>query len=457
MEYYKKLFFIKRKHRYDLNEINFHIENNDNAVEYDNIPSKGFKLIMDGFLDPVTGYVFHPANAVYFKEMLIKRNYLLNGVCIKPIIFEYLTNGYFNAHIYDDVKDDLEEVSVSNKISLSESTPGSILRNINDESYYIYLGMVGQFYVSRSGKMSLKKKHLVLKTTYFKDTESDTVFNIQHFSYVSFTKDKEKKYIVVRNTDVENLKIQCYYFGREVIPLGSYIKNNAFQVYEFQHDYPSLLLSKTVKKLFSKDDISLTRNKVELNYEYIGESSLELVYTLDYQGSDPNSNSFFNTTLKTRIDSTDKNVHVDFEKYNYAAEIDGTMFLLSPRPLYEIDCYSSFYDNGINLFEKDFNTYLNFYKIDSLFGDQPLNDTRYFRFRRNRPSLSLDRDVKLYKIEYILNKKKKYNLFDKSFERYNNVEKLVVSNNDIFAHLKTNKELSITILGKGAFDDVSFV
>jgi len=457
MEYYKELFFKKKKHSYNLREINFHIENQNDVVKYENIPSKGFKLINSNFLDPVTGYIFHPLNSTAFKEKLIQRNLLINGVCIKPIIFEYIKNGFFLVHIYDDVKDDLEEVCVSKKVSLSESKPGNILRNIDDESYYIYLGLIGQYYVSTKGKASVKKKHLVLKTDLFDNSDEDTVLTVHHFNYVDYTKDTDKKYVVVKSTDVENLKIHCYHFGKTIIPLGKYINNTKFIVYDFQNDYPTLLLSKTVKKVFSNDDISLTRNKVELNYEYLGETSLELIYNVNYTNTVSSENALLNASLMTSIISSNPNIHTDFEKYNYAAEIDGEMFLLSPRMLFEVDCYESYFDNSVTAFKGMYNTHLNLYKVKEFFGQEPIIESPYFRFKSEKPRLSFDKDVKLYKIKYVLNGNKSYNLFNKPFENHKKIEKLVVSNKHIFEHLKTKKAISVTILGKGAIKNVCFV
>ena len=169
MEYYKELFFAKKKHSYVLSSINFYAESESDIVKYNNVPAKGFKLAGGGLLDPTTGYIFYPDNITSFKEMLSNTNSLRNGVCVQPLVFEYIKDGSFRVHLFYDVEDELTAVSVHDKVSLSESKPGTILRSIEDESYYLYMGMVGQFYVSENGNGTVKKKHLVLKTDYFNE------------------------------------------------------------------------------------------------------------------------------------------------------------------------------------------------------------------------------------------------------------------------------------------------
>ena len=127
MEYYKELYFTKIKHSYSLNYINFRESAMENTVKYDNIPTKGIKLFSSSFLDPKTGYLFQPTNGWQFKEMIIRRNLVVNGVCIEPVIFEYTKDEFYNIHLYNDVKHELQEIKVKEAISLSETKPGTLI------------------------------------------------------------------------------------------------------------------------------------------------------------------------------------------------------------------------------------------------------------------------------------------------------------------------------------------
>ena len=99
----------------------------ENTVKYDNIPTKGIKLFSSSFLDPKTGYLFQPTNGWQFKEMIIRRNLVVNGVCIEPVIFEYTKDEFYNIHLYNDVKHELQEIKVKEAISLSETKPGTLI------------------------------------------------------------------------------------------------------------------------------------------------------------------------------------------------------------------------------------------------------------------------------------------------------------------------------------------
>lgn len=451
MEYYKELFFTKKKHSYDLHNINFHIENEEDVVKYNNYPSKGFKLVQGNLLDPVTGYIFHPENSWYFKDLMIRRNVLNNGVCVEPIIFEYIKDGTFNAHLYNDVKDDLVEVSVEDKISLSESKSGTLLRSINDESYYIYMGMVGQYYVSENGKGNVKKKHLVLKTDFFKenDDDDDTVLNVHHFSYIDFTKDKEKKYFKVKDISPENLKIKYYSYTTDVIPVGDYIADNVFDVYGFQHDYPSLLLSSTVRILFSKEDISMTRNKVKLEYDYIGEMEMDLNFHIDYSSFDNQKRMLYGVNVVPEIKST-THYSVDFSKHNYVVELDDEFYLVAPRRLVEFDCVDSYFKTDINLFRGyTFSTEILLYKMgmNSIIS-VPRSFYRYYNNNNDNKSFDWSKSVKLYRVEYVLNDTHRFNIFSRSFNRITNASELNVIDPDVFEIIKENKGIAVSLFGE---------
>jgi hypothetical protein len=449
MEYYKELFFTKRKHSYDLYEINFHADQVENIIRYNNTPSKGFKLVGKDLLDPVTGYIFHPENSYSFKDKMIRDNVLINGVCTKPIIFEYVKDGTFIAHLYEDVQDELIEVSVQDKVSLSESKPGTILRNIEDESYYIYMGMVGQFYVTERGKGSVKKKHLVLKTDYVDQKDDDTILIVYHLSYIDYKKDKDKSYFQVNDISPEKLKVKYYSYGHEIIPIGDYIKDDKFQVYDFQREYPSLLLSGTVRIIFAKDDISMTRNKVNLDYEYLGETGLDLICQLKYGSFDMKAKTFFNIDIDMNIESTD-GLLLDFYKYNYAVEIDGEKYLVSPRRLLEINTYTSDVRANINLFQGfRFNTDVEFYRMSDI---SIVNHKSYHTHKRmikNHSMVDWSKKVKIYKVEYVLNDKYRYNIFEKPFTALKNSDSISVLDKDIFDFLKNNNGVAINIFGDG--------
>lgn len=448
MEYYKELFFSKKKHSYDLYEINFCISD-DSVVRYNNTPAFGFKLVgVSSLLDPVTGYVFHPENSCVFKELIIKRNFLKNGICVCPIIFEYIKDGSFNAHIYDDVKDDLIEVSVQDKVSLSESKPGTILRSVDDESYYIYMGMVGQYYITGRGKGNVRKKHLVLKTDNFNEYDESTVLIVHHFSYVDFTKDKNKSYFKVKDIAPENLKIKYYSFGNDIISVGDYIDNDKFQVYDFQQKYPYLLLNGRIKIIFDKDDISMTRNKVKLRYEYVGETGLSLNYSFTYSSFDSKVKKLFNTTVKSEIQTTDFHA-VDFEKHNYVVEIDGEKYLISNRRLTEIDCYYPHFKSSVNLFQTyRHNADFLLYKMD----DSSVMDTKTYqtiskRTIERRTSPDWSKKVKIYKVEYVLNGKHHFNLFSKPSEKIEN-EDVIINDIEVFDFIREHGGISINIFGE---------
>jgi hypothetical protein len=63
------------------------------------------------------------------------------------IILDYLKNGTFNIVCYDDIKEKLETVNTNEKTSLSKTAIGTLIRNVDDEMFYIYLGSVGIYYV----------------------------------------------------------------------------------------------------------------------------------------------------------------------------------------------------------------------------------------------------------------------------------------------------------------------
>ncbi len=340
MEYYRELFFTKKKHSYDLHSINFYAEDENDIVKYNNTPSIGFKFLDESgsMLDPVSGYLFHPSNANEFKDALVLKNILKNGVCLEPIIFEYVKDGTFCAHLYSDVVDELVEVKVHDKISLSESSPGTILRSIEDESYYLYMGLVGQFYVNENGDGCVKKKHLVLKTDCFAD-DDDTVLIGRHFTFVDFNKDKTKDYFKIKDIPANKLRVKYYSSGNDIIHLGKYIRNDVFDVYDFQRDHPSFVLSSTVRFLFSKDDISMTRNVVKLDYEYIGETNLTVKYDVKYTSFDSKTKTFYNALVVPTLIG-DAGLDIDITKHNYVVEIGNEKYLISHRRLVEIDSYN---------------------------------------------------------------------------------------------------------------------
>lgn len=445
LEYYKELFFTKIKHSYDLHHINFHAETQDDIIKYDNKPSVGFKLVNNKFLDPKSGYIFHPSNSWAFKEKLITQNLLINGVCIKPIIFEYVKDGSFNIHLYEDVKDELMNVSVDDTVSLSESKPGTILRNLDDESYYIYMGMVGQYYVTENGKGSVKKKHLVLKTDYFNEKEDDTILIVSHFSYVDYTKDKEKNYFKVKDIQPENLKIKYYSYGQGIIPVGDYIENEKFQVYSFQKDYPSLMLSGTIRKVFDKDDIQMTRNNVKLVYEYLGTTGLDFVCHLKYASFDSKTKTFYNAELRTEIVST-KGIVLDFEKHNYVVEIDDSKYLIYPRRLEEINNYNPHLKADINLFQGyKYSTDVLFYKMND--ASTAVNSVFYYPYSNvKNQEINWSQNVKIYMVEYSLNNTYRFNLFNNAFNPLND-ETLMVHDRNIFNFLKDNSGVAINLFG----------
>ena len=450
MEYYKELFFAKKKHSYDLHNINFYAENEDDIIKYNNVPAKGFKLVNGSLLDPVTGYIFHPENAYNFKDLLIARNIWRNGVCVKPIIFEYIKDGSFRAHLYEDVKDDLMEVSVHDKVSLSESKPGTILRSIEDESYYLYMGMVGQLYVNENGKGSVKKKHLVLKTDFFNESDtSDTELIIRHFNYVDFTKDKVKSYLKIKDISPDNLKIKYYSYGSDVIQLGEYITNDKFDVYDFQRDYPSLLLSSTVRLLFTRDDISMTRNHVKLNYEYIGEIGLKVVYNVEYSSFDSKTKTFYNVVVKPEIKST-QFPNIDFFKHNYAIEYNSEKMLVAPRRLKEIVGFNSTFKKDLSVFSRyTYPTEFYMYKLDSV---SVISNRKFYTVvKQNKATpqtLNWFAPIKFYQVEYVLNEQYSFNLFNTPFEKTDEIyDELVVNDSDAFDHIRKHGFVTFDLFG----------
>ena len=450
MEYYKELFFAKKKHSYELNSINFYAENEEDIVKYNNIPAKGFKLVNGSLLDPVTGYLFHPDNAYSFKDLLITRNIWRNGVCVEPIIFEYVKDGSFRAHLYADVENELVEVSVHDKVSLSESKPGTILRSIEDESYYLYMGMVGQLYVNESGKGSVKKKHLVLKTDFFNEgDESNTELIIRHFNYVDFTKDKIKSYFKIKDISPDKLKIKYYSYGSDIIKLGEYINNDKFDVYDFQRDYPSLLLTSTVRLLFTKDDISMTRNHVKLQYEFLGEMGLQVIYNLTYSSFDSKTKTFYNVEIKPEIRSK-AYPQLDFNKHNYAIEYNNEKMLITPRRLVEIVGYNSSSKKDLSLFSRySYPTEFYLYKLDSV---SVISNRKFYMAAKQStsktPPFNWFSPVKIYQVEYLLNEQYSFNLFNTPFDKCGEIfDALVVNDSDAFDQIKNTGRAVFELFG----------
>jgi len=442
MEYYKELFFVKKKHSYDLHKINFHIETQESVVQYNNVPSKGFKLVGCNLLDPMTGYIFHSQNATQFKEQLISQNLLINGVCIKPIIFEYIKDGSFNAHIYDDVKNVLSVVMVCDKISLSESKIGDILRNIEDESYYIYLGLVGQYYVTTKGKSSVKKKHLVLKTDNINGVDDTTILTVHQFNYVPYTKHTEKKYVLIKSVNPTNLKIKCYMYHTNVISIGDYVNNDVFDIKSFQKKFPTLVLSNTVRTLFSSKEISMGTNKVVLTYDYIGETSISLKYDVKFVGSNSNFNIFYDVELKSDIIADDVNDLVDFENNNYAIELDGDKYLMTTKMLYEVGCYNPYFIKG-NYFKNLNHSYLILLKLNTC---SVMNNKQFYHNHNDIHNINWDKKVKIYKVCYLLNKHHSYNLFNHNTD-YEKLNTLNVIDDVVFDIIDKQHSVTKTVIG----------
>lgn len=450
MEYYKELFFLKKKHNYDLNSITFY-SHADDVIKYNNIPSTGFKIINNGFLDPSTGYIFHPNNAVPFKDLLLKRNALKNGVCVKPIIFEYIKDGSFVVHLYDDVVDDLNCVCIDDKVSLAESKPGNILRSIDDESYYIYMGLVGQFYVDEKGNGSVKKKHLALKTDFFNEEDNDTTLWVRHFTYIDFNKDKDKSYLKISKVPFDNLKIKYYDYagGRDFIDLSKYVHDDVFDVYGFQHDYPSLLLSQTVRRLFSKDDISMTRNNVKLNYEYIGETGFSLEYDIDFNGFDSKTQTLYNVSILPNIKSTDF-PEIDFTKHTYAIEVDDEKYLMSSRKLLEIGGYSVSALRDFSVFRQySYTTAIFLYALDkvSIISPKKLYTVIRNKAMKKQNAINWGKRHKVYKVEYVLNDSLKFNLFSNHFNRGDVLDSIIVDDKENFDFIQNNKKIACHFFG----------
>lgn len=449
MEYYKELFFTKKKHSYELNSINFYAEDENDVVKYSNTPTRGFKFVdqYGGMLDPVSGYIFHPCNSVEFKNSLVLSNSLKNGVCLEPIIFEYAKDGSFKAHLYSDVSSDLVEIKVHEKVSLSESHPGYILRSIEDESYYLYMGLVGQLYVNENGDGHVKKKHLVLKADCFVDDDEVALIG-QHFTFVDFNKDKNKSYFKIKDIQSNKLKIKYYSTGNDVIYLGRYIKDNVFDVYDFQRDYPSFILSSTTKFLFSKDDISMTRNNVKLCYEYVGESNLTVRYDVKYSSFDSKTKTLCNAVVVPTL-LGDCDLEIDVTKNNYVVEIGLDKFLLSHRRLTEIDAYNPTAKRDFSLFQRySYSTEVSFFNI---VGSSIISRTRFFNLRRFSktpqfgPEVWLNK-VKIYKVEYVLNDKHRFNMFSSLFE-YSERSDLVVNDREVFDQIRKYGHVSVCLFG----------
>ncbi len=439
MEYYKELYFNKTKHSYALNYINFRESAMENTVKYDNIPTKGIKLFSSSFLDPKTGYLFQPTNGWQFKEMIIRRNLLVNGVCIEPVIFEYTKDELYNIHLYNDVKHELQEIKVKEAISLSETKPGTLIRNMSNESYYIYMGLVGQYYVSTTGEGVIKKKHLVLKTDYINQNESNTLLRASHFTYLDYKKDTEKNYFKILDIAPENMKISYYSYRHNVISLGDYIENEKFKVYDFQRDYPSLMLSKTIRKVISSDDLSLKKNIMRLEYEYLGTSGLELVSNLTFTKCDDVHKILYDLEIKRSIRST-TNIDLDFEKNNYAIEYNGKKYLIYPRILPEIGNYQPNFQNPVDVLDgTGYVETIAFYKLHNA-------GTEINTFYNGYKALVCNEDVKIFKVSYNLNNTVKFNLFENPF-KHMTISSLKVTSVDKFETYKTDKIQISKILG----------
>lgn len=438
MEYYKELFFTKQKHNYNLEYINFYNDDMD-VIKYNNIPSKGFKICRGNYLDPKTGYIFQPQNGLQFKEKLLRLNLIKNGICVAPVIFEYKMGGMFNIHLYDDVKEQLNDVGVLNKVSLSESVLGELLRNIDDESYYIYFGPVAQYYVSESGVGTIKKKHLILKTNWVTDND----ISISKFTFIDYTKDTIKSYFKVRDIPLTELRINYYTSTSKYIDLINYIHNGVFDVNLFQSEYPSLMLSNTIRRVFNTEYIMKTKNRVKLEYSYIGYGSLTFKYDISYDGYDQKQKKFYNAKLIRSIYSKEF-PEIDFNKYNYVVELNGVKFLLAPRRLKEFDADAYDLKLSVNILTQYGLEDILFYRLNNA----TISYSKKFdlEFIKSFSNYDWSQKVKIFKINYCLNDVFRSNIFDNPFVIDTPYDKYI-SDSSVFDSLKLNKMLSINLIG----------
>lgn len=439
MEYYKKLYFVKRKHFNVVSGVRIHNDSSDtNLLEYDNIPNVGFKVVSTGLIDPVSGFIFRPENYWLFKEAAIARNFIVNGVCVEPLIFEYLKKGAFNVHFYNDVVNDVDDVTVTDgtKISLNETRYGTILRGINDENYYIYFGSVAQYYVAYNEKDSVKKKHLLLKLESY---DEKTGLCSRHFVYRNFTSNNDKIYLKIKDIPLNDLRVKRYIFDSNTINFGEYIKNGVFDVRKFYKYHSSFFTTNTIRTIFSEKEI-LSKNRVRLDYEFVGNSLLRWETSLEYDSFDANAQTFAGFKMFSNILNDDNTM--DFKKYNYAIKYNDVFYLMTVRRLDELHCYSPHFRKHLS--DSTMNAQLLFYKMNS---KTVTGSYEYFFNTNSKPKpvfeIEFDKPFEIYRVSYILNENQKFNIFENHSELYpmTRSNELLVSDTEIFEAYKNKKTI----------------
>lgn len=440
MEYYKTLFFNKSKHSYELNEIDFYMDDSSKIMVYDNVPTVGFKITTNGILDPISGYIFHPKNFYSFKSEILKRNCVVNGICTLPLIFDYDKNSAYNVLFYDDVKDSLVEVSVDEKISLSTSSLGMLLRSIDDELYYIYLGLVGVFYVDIHGKTSIKKKHAVFKiATLYDNTGDDINIYSNKITYIDYKKDTDKKYFKVKTFDMDKVYIKPYYVEKKIV-LGDYISNGVFDIELFSDKHPSFCITPKVRKLLNKDKLNKTHNCMVMSAEKIGLADISLHINANFSSSNATNQTLQNNTFTYEVIS---DLDLDFNSNNYAIDFNGTLFLIDFDGLNSSGFYQPSFT--INRFK-----YAIPYSVIPRFKLFALSTygISWTKPKYTKPTIDLDltKEYDIYRVYYSLNDKFSYNIVAFDNPVFNEYRTEIVDKS-VFDEITTTKTIKLPLLG----------
>lgn len=442
MQYYKTLYFNKIKHSYELREINIHPNNIVDEVTYENNPITGFKICAYFVIDPISGYIFYPQNFTSFKNDIIKRNLVVNGVCTVPVIFDYLKNGSFNIVCYNDIKDKLETVDTHEKTSLSKTTIGTLIRNVDDEMFYIYLGSVGIYYVDINGKSSIKRKHAVFKINYLNNLDDNVTILVNKISYIDYKKDNDEIYFEVKKLNLNKLHIKPYYGSVSTIYLLDYISNNTFDFEAFSTKYPSFCITPKSRKLINETKLHKTKNKMYISSQKIGQCDLSLNISLKYSSVDKIAKTFKNAIYSYEVVSS---LNLDFEKDNYAIDIDGTLYLIVIDGLNKIGFYqpSVILDRLKGSFRYSVLPKFNLYSLS----DYGISWTKP-KFGKNSLVSTIDfkKDYDLYKVSYKLNDQYEYTVATNDKIDFNEAFSMI-TDTKLFEELSNNHFTTISLLG----------
>jgi len=245
--------------------------------------------------------------------------------------------------------------------------------------------------------------------------DDDTIV-VKKFSYMDFNKGSKTEYLKIKSVTENDLSVEnhvkfifakdFYYSNKVLVNIEDYIFKDVFDIDAFQNDNGSLVLSSTIRALFSIDDILSTKNTVKLEYTEVGETPLIWSFSLQYDSYDIKEQVFYNSTISSYL--SDESGQADFTKNNYALEYKGEKYLITARRLDEVDCYSPHFRKFIAVFGIH-NFYLHLYKMNE---STVTNNNNYYLDKAADLNMDFTVPLKLFKVEYVLNGKIRKNIFN---------------------------------------------